>query len=301
MANAIFVPNEVLVTIFEKLPREDLDRLQLVSTQFRDIIASSSELSEQQGPLRVVPKLDVTKLELAAYSYEDDYDDYPQKIGLLLRDGTRLTSTDCQDLAKRLKFAKVHKLRLGHAYYAVIQDLSALLPVKWAWRNATVEAFVECFASGAAFEFAFGELLLCKEIVLKRECRSLSWSRAYMRLPAVVACNKLDISRLNLPGDRIQPTDVVAWLEHEVPPGRKWSEPRQLTFHEDGVTGGIDGLLTELKTSFSASSRPNPYVLRILPSLHRRTMHEELTNETTQELLTIHAEPSDHYLLVKRA
>ncbi|KAH7711042.1 S-phase kinase-associated protein 1A [Aphelenchoides avenae] len=296
--NAIFIPNEVLLTIFEKLPREDLDRLQLVSTQFHDVIVSSTELSEQQGPLRVVPKLDVIKLEFVAYWY--DY--FPQKIGIVLRDGTRLTSTDCQDLAKRLKFAIVQKLRLGHVYQAAIRDLSALLPVKWAWKNATVEAFVECFPSSAEFEFAFTELLLCKEIVLDRERPSLlSWSPLYMRLPAIVACNKLDISRLNLPGDRIQPTDVVEWLEHENPPERKWSEPRHLTLHEDGVTGGIDGLLTVLKTSFSASSSLNPYVLRILLPFHRRTMHEELANETTHELLTIHAEPADHYLLVKRA
>ncbi|KAH7710816.1 skpA [Aphelenchoides avenae] len=52
--NAIFIPNEVLVTIFEKLPREDVERLQLVSTQFNDVIVSSSELSKQQGPRRVV-------------------------------------------------------------------------------------------------------------------------------------------------------------------------------------------------------------------------------------------------------
>ncbi|KAH7698001.1 S-phase kinase-associated protein 1A [Aphelenchoides avenae] len=52
--NTIFIPNEVLVTIFEKLPREDLERLQLVSTQFNDVILYSVELSEQQGPRRVV-------------------------------------------------------------------------------------------------------------------------------------------------------------------------------------------------------------------------------------------------------
>ncbi|KAH7724050.1 hypothetical protein AAVH_08488 [Aphelenchoides avenae] len=39
-----------VVTVFEKLPREDLDleRLQLVSTQFDDVIVSSSELASSK-------------------------------------------------------------------------------------------------------------------------------------------------------------------------------------------------------------------------------------------------------------
>ncbi|KAH7704849.1 hypothetical protein AAVH_27963 [Aphelenchoides avenae] len=141
--NAIFIPNEVLLTIFEKLPREDLERLQLVSTQFGDVVVSSNKLSEEQGPSRVV-----TMVEFGAPSYGR----FSQKIGVWLRD----------DLAKRLKLATVQKLRLGYAmrwddnvYYADIKSLSLLLPVKSAWKDATVEVSTSCFLSNAPFEFVF--------------------------------------------------------------------------------------------------------------------------------------------------
>ncbi|KAH7704846.1 S-phase kinase-associated protein 1A [Aphelenchoides avenae] len=139
----IFVPNEVLLTIFEKLPREDLERLQLVSTQFNDVIVGSSELSELQGPLRVV-----TKVEFGVYSNGN----FSQRIHLWLRDGTRITCPDYKNLAKRLKFAVVQNLRAGYGGdYAGVQGLSALLPATSAWKNATVEAF---FACRAVFAFA---------------------------------------------------------------------------------------------------------------------------------------------------
>lgn len=76
-----------------------------------------------------------------------------------------------------------------------------------------------------------------------------------MRLPGIVACNKLDLGRLNLYGDRIHPTDVVEWLEHEAPPENEWSEPRQLILNEDGIVGGIGGLLTTLKAVSLIRSR----------------------------------------------
>ncbi|KAH7724048.1 hypothetical protein AAVH_08486 [Aphelenchoides avenae] len=61
--NVIYIPNEVFVTIFEKLLREELERLQLVSTQFNDVIVSSRKLFEQQGPLCVVAKVDFSVVQ----------------------------------------------------------------------------------------------------------------------------------------------------------------------------------------------------------------------------------------------
>lgn len=88
----------MLVKVFSKLPRWDLERFQLVGRYFRDIIVKSSELSEKRGPLRPV---DVT-------------------IGTGLQDEHFVTSVDdhrgftCPDrdsLDKRLKFGTVRKLR----------------------------------------------------------------------------------------------------------------------------------------------------------------------------------------------
>lgn len=69
-----------------------------------------------------------------------------------------------------------------------------------------------------------------------------------MRLPAVVACNKLDISRLNLGGEAIHPADVVEWTQQEVPQDVKWSRSRQMVLKASEIIGGIDNLLTALKT-----------------------------------------------------
>lgn len=100
----MFIPNEVLLTIFEKLPRADLERLQLVSTQFDDLIVGSVELSEQQGPLRVVSRVKFGAYSLFRLSRRS-------RIEVWLCDGKKVTCPDCKDLAKRLKFAIVHELR----------------------------------------------------------------------------------------------------------------------------------------------------------------------------------------------
>ncbi|KAH7717340.1 hypothetical protein AAVH_15203 [Aphelenchoides avenae] len=282
-SNPIFIPNEVLVTVFEKLPREDLERLQLVSTQFNGIIVSSSKLSEQQGPLRVMA----------------------MRIDVWLLDGRKVTCADYEDLAKRLKFATVLKMRADHGALcgADVQDLSPLLPVKSAWNNATatVEASMACFPFSAVFEFAFTQLFMCKEIIVDRGHYSrINSLRPHMRLPAIMSCNTLDISRLNLNGDLVLPADVVEWLEHEVAPENKWSEPREIILHEGGITGRIHELLTALKTAFLSSSSPKSYVVRILLSWDGDDMNDELANDKTHEVLSIRTE-QNKVVLVKRA
>ncbi|KAH7710815.1 hypothetical protein AAVH_21907 [Aphelenchoides avenae] len=276
MENAVFIPDEVLVTVCEKLPRKDLERLQLVSTQFSNVIESSSALSARQGPVRVV-----TMLEFGAYF---DGSPFSQATRVLLRDGTSVTCTDFKELAKRLKFATVQQLRWDASTRwfgshlkspAYIQGLSLLLPVKAAWKNATIKASVDCFPSSAAFEFVFTQLLFCREIVLSRKYNSFTSPLAFLRLPAVAAYNKVDVSGINLYGDLIPPADVVEWLEHEDPPGKKCSEPRQMILHDGGIDGGIEGLLTALKAAFSTSASPKPYVVRIRHLIHRARERED--------------------------
>ncbi|KAH7724049.1 hypothetical protein AAVH_08487 [Aphelenchoides avenae] len=156
-------------------------------------------------------------------------------------------------------------------YYSDVPDLSVLLHVKSAWKNATVETSMRCFPSEALFEFAFTHLLLCKKIILDVSAESFSWSRSWRRLPAIMACNTLVISGLN--GNRIQPADVVKWLEHEASPEKKWSEPREMILN-GYFRRGTDGLLTVMKMAFSASGRPKPYVAHILPYTHQGNLDE---------------------------
>ncbi|KAH7725114.1 Protein SKR-2 [Aphelenchoides avenae] len=292
--NAVFIPNEVLVTIFEKLPREDLQRLQLVSTQFDDVIVSSVELSEQQGPLRVV-----TKVELGVHGC------HPKKITIWLRNGRKVAcaSPRYTNLAQRLKFAVVQELWAGHGgyYSADVEELTSLLPVRSTWKNAAAYVSASGFEYKASLEFALTQLLLCKKIILRHEMGvSFGWSNAYayMHLPAIAECNVLDVSGTKI--RRIQPGDLVQWLEHDVPPEKKCSEPRQMILHEDRIIRGIEGLVTALKTAFLTSSRPKPYVVRILRDNNDGNLNEVLTSEKTHERFSV-CDVYDKLILVKRA
>lgn len=125
-----------------------------------------------------------------------------------------------------------------------IEGLTALLPATPAWKNATAEVSTDYFAPTALAEFVFTHLLLCKEIVLglDGEGQSFTFAGAHMDLPAIVACNKLDLSLL---GSHVPlRTACIEWLEHELPPEKTWSEPRQLTLK----TYLDDSCLTALKT-----------------------------------------------------
>lgn len=137
------------------------------------------------------------------------------------------------------------------AYEADMRVLRAMLPVKSAWKNGTVEAHTRCFPSRELFEFAFKDLLLCKEIILSGERQQLSGS--WMRLAAVAACNKLDIRKLDFHG--IGPDDVVEWLKREVPPQKKWREPKQIMIRDYGFIGFVDGLRAALETVSSMLRR----------------------------------------------
>lgn len=87
-----YIPTAVLITIFEKLPRADLERLQLVNSQFRDVVLGQS-FTEEKSPLR---RLD--EVQLGAYP-----------DGHLMWSWAGLF-TIRQDLTKHLKFCAVQKL-----------------------------------------------------------------------------------------------------------------------------------------------------------------------------------------------
>ena len=141
-------------------------------------------------------------------------------------------------------------------YQADIEGLSVLLPVKSAWKNATVEAPLRSFPSSEAFEFVFTQLFLCKEVILGGERReSFRWSRPHMRLPGIAECNKLDIGGLT--NFENGPADVVEWLEHEVPPEKKCVEPRKMVLYEYGINGGIGRLIAALTTVSPIHCRGN--------------------------------------------
>lgn len=124
-----------------------------------------------------------------------------------------------------------------------------MLPVRSTWKNAAAYVSASGFEYKASLEFALTQLLLCKKIILRHEMGvSFGWSNAYayMHLPAIAECNVLDVSGTKI--RRIQPGDLVQWLEHDVPPEKKCSEPRQMILHEDRIIRGIEGLVTALKT-----------------------------------------------------
>lgn len=74
----------MLVTIFEKLPRSDLERLQLVNEQFRDVILTVNKLGEEHGPLRRLREV------IIGCDPWDDHSLLVQKFGTLIvcQDGT---------------------------------------------------------------------------------------------------------------------------------------------------------------------------------------------------------------------
>ncbi|KAH7705484.1 cytosolic glycoprotein FP21 [Aphelenchoides avenae] len=97
----IHIPAEVLVTILEKLSRADIERFQLVSSQFLDVILDNQnplrKLSEERGPLTPVD----VELGSTLHSYQD----------VVPVDGLGDFCQSVVGLAQRLKFCRVSKMR----------------------------------------------------------------------------------------------------------------------------------------------------------------------------------------------
>ncbi|KAH7698527.1 Protein SKR-1 protein, partial [Aphelenchoides avenae] len=224
----LYIPAEVLVKVFQKLPR-DIERLQLVSRYFHDVIVKSSKLSEKRGPLRPV---NVT-------------------LGLNLQDGHFVTPVgedpgvicfDQESLGEYLKFCTVWSLRISWDAHDVLNDevLASLGPLKPAWKNATVDVPLDCFSSKAAFEFAFTEVFICKKIrIYGTACFEPQF---FMRLPAILHCNRLNASSLN---HLLAVNDIVEWLERDKP--ERWDKPTYLEVHHSKIIEGEAELVEALK------------------------------------------------------
>ncbi|KAH7664863.1 hypothetical protein AAVH_43379, partial [Aphelenchoides avenae] len=272
---------KVLVSVLAKLSRADLERLQLVNRHFCDVILSSEELSEEQGPLRPL-----VKLHLGTAS--DDH----HKVYWRSGPEGRGRSMECprHRFAQCLRFCTVEKLQFNTERATSDDLLRSLLPLKSVWKNADVEVSPRSFSSPEMMEFAFTELLFCKEIDLKTTMLGAFVSSRFLRYPAVQRCNRLALGLL-INGDfeccvRPKPldvSDVLEWLERE-PPAQWGGEPRQLQITSDQINDDVEGLIDAVKKSFLAAERANPYSIRLYV---RRRVHksEPLLNETTKEQL----------------
>ncbi|KAH7725540.1 SKP1 component [Aphelenchoides avenae] len=259
------IPSEVLVSIFEKLSRADLELLQLVNRRFRHVISTASELDEERGPLRRLRTVSIRQ------AWSSGHTIYPDG-------GTRIVCRDNSTLVQRLKFCAIELLSI--AYKGSDELLHQLLPSKRAWQNATVHVY--SFSSQEAFTFAFSDLFLCKTIRLGG-CTTGFVPSSFLRLPAMVQCHELYGGHLwqwNR-SHSIEVNDVVEWLEPE--DWKKWREPRRLTLSGRTINGGPHKLIEALTKVFLATSRPNPYVvrIRIFGAVDVGEQHEQ--NETTDE------------------
>ncbi|KAH7695951.1 hypothetical protein AAVH_36982, partial [Aphelenchoides avenae] len=268
VTDLLHIPSEVLVTIFEKLSRADLERLQFVNAQFRDVVLTSNKLGEELGPLR---RLNTLKIGSAS---SDGHKIDPHG-------GTLIICQDHSTLVQRLKFC------------AECSDeaLYELLPSKLAWKNATVYATTDVFSSEETFTFAFSELLFCKEIHFMEYNSESVVPRSVLRLPAMIQCNGLHIWSLLYRQDRniqvksIKAHDIVEWLERE--DRKKWGEPRRLTIDVRAIDAGRPELIEALKKVFLAASRPNPYIVRIRMAEAVNVDEQYHENETTHEELHV--------------
>ncbi|KAH7710802.1 hypothetical protein AAVH_21894 [Aphelenchoides avenae] len=286
----LHIPSEVLVTIFEKLSRADLDRLQLVNAQFRDVILTANKLGEELGPLR---RLNMVKIGSAS---SDGHKIDPH--------GDRLVvCRDHSTLVQRLKFCAIGMLAFLDARSD--EALHQLLPSKLAWKNATVKVSTNSFSSKETFTFAFSELLFCKVIRLMEHTSESVVPTSYLRLPAMIQCNELEIASL-LPGqDRglqlrsIEVHDVVEWIEERE--NRKWCEPSQITIVAREIDRGRAELIEALKKAFLAASRPNPYVVRIYMLRAAEVDEQYHENKTTHEELRVRKDVDyKSWLLIER-
>ncbi|KAH7718743.1 Protein SKR-1 protein [Aphelenchoides avenae] len=237
----LYIPAELLVTVFQKLPRADIEWFQLVSRYFRDVIVKSSEheLSEKRGPLRPVDVTLGTNLHCVTPVNTISGPVYP----------------DRDSLDKHLKFCTVENLRLRSG---VMSDglLASLGPLKPAWKNATIVVPMHSFSSKADFEFAFTELFTCKEIYMWGLARFAP--KPFMRFPDILQCHSLNIRSL---GHRLEVADIVEWVEREKP--KQWGKPTYLEVSSGRVIGGAAVLIEALKKAFLEAARPNPYTVRI--------------------------------------
>ncbi|KAH7710801.1 hypothetical protein AAVH_21893 [Aphelenchoides avenae] len=191
---------------------------------------------------------------------------------------------DIDSLVKCLKFCTVQELRLVSSSVDE-QLLRCLFPVKDAWREGRVVAAPRSFSTENTFTFAFSEVLLCREICLEEYEPRRFTPKSFMRLPAMLHCRKLDVSRLRPWPDALvgftpyslRVNDIIEWFGNAS--SAKWDEPRQLDVAEHQLDDDrkINGFLDALKKAFLAAKNPSPRGQRYLQ------------NTRSNERLDIHA------------
>ncbi|KAH7687771.1 SKR-1 protein, partial [Aphelenchoides avenae] len=253
VSTPIHIPADVLSTVFEKLTRADLERLQLVNVQFRNIILHNDRL-----PLRLLDEVHFTAK--ANYCSE--------RNGILVFGAEE---------AGRLKGCAIRKLVLlatiSSAHFAL------LLRVKSAWKNADVSVSLDRFASPKTRTRALTELLFCRELHVSG--RAAYSPHSLMHLPVILGCNHLDMRRTRYCSPPMKPAEVVEWLEHE--PMKKWDEPLQLNLGEWQLSGGLMGAVDALKNAFLSATSCKPYAFRIRTS-HSVQLNELLSNALGEKL-----------------
>ncbi|KAH7700805.1 SKR-1 protein, partial [Aphelenchoides avenae] len=165
VANPIHIPPEVLTTIFEKLTRVDLERLQLVSQQFRNIIQHNEEL-----PLRPLHEVHFT----TSANY------WTERHGILVLGVGE---------AKRLKCCAVRKLVFRDPITST--HCARLLGAKSAWKHAVVSVSLDRFVSPETLSRALTDLLFCRK--LRFSGQPPCSPHSFLHLPVVISCNYLNI------------------------------------------------------------------------------------------------------------
>lgn len=153
--------------------------------------------------------------------------------------------------------------------------LRSLPPFKAVWKNAAVEVSPRSFSSPEMIEFAFTELLFCKEIDLKTTTPGAFVSSRFLRFPAVQQCSTLALGLLInaafecvIRPKPLEVSDVLEWLESE--PATQWSgESRHLQITSDQISDDVEGLIDAVKKVRPAKALPVALLLR--PKLWSRT------------------------------
>lgn len=104
----IHFPDSILVTIFKKLSREDIERLSLVSLQFYDII-HGKEFEEERGPLRALYELNIFLDTECGTPGRVEYYIQPSRESESHKDIVWLTDAD--SLLARMSYAAVKHMR----------------------------------------------------------------------------------------------------------------------------------------------------------------------------------------------
>ncbi|KAH7702909.1 S-phase kinase-associated protein 1A [Aphelenchoides avenae] len=273
----IHIPAEVLVTILEKLPRSDIERFQLVSSQFLDVVLGNQKplrkLSAERGPL--------TSVNVQLGTTLDSYHD----VGPV--DEVRYFCRSVDSFAQRLKFCRVRKLRTPYRDEFSDALLKAPVPLKRAWKDATFDAFLRCFSSDEQFRFAFTEVFMCKEVRLIAFQEASFLPQPFLRLPGIWQCSVLEIG-YGIRGQ--QASDIREWLEG--------GAPKQLVIRNGAIAGGFERLVDALKTTFLEADHPQAYKVRIRFVRQSQTT-QHLWDDKTKENLEIRMDGDDD-LIVER-